>query len=114
MLEKNLRRLRRKIKVRSRIHGTAECPRLSVFRSNSNIYAQLINDNENLTIVSFSDLKLERTVTKTESAKKVGQELAKLAFSKDIKAVVFDRNGFAYHGRVKALADAAREAGLEF
>ena len=114
MLEKNLRRLRRKIKVRSRIHGTAECPRLSVFRSNSNIYAQLINDNENLTIVSFSDLKLERTVTKTESAKKVGQELAKLAVSKDIKAVVFDRNGFAYHGRVKALADAAREAGLEF
>lgn len=114
MLEKTLKRLRRKVRVRSKIHGTAECPRLSVFRSNTNIYAQIIDDNSGVTLASFSDLKLEKTGTKTDAASKVGESVAKAALEKNVKAVVFDRNGFAYHGRVKALADAARKAGLEF
>lgn len=114
MLGKTLKRLRRKARVRSQIHGTADMPRLSVFRSNTGIYAQVIDDDKGVTLVSYSDLKLEKTGTKTESAAKVGAEVAKLAVAKNVTKVVFDRNGFAYHGRVKALADAAREAGLKF
>lgn len=114
MLEKVVKRLRRKAKIRSKISGTAETPRLTVFRSNANIYAQLIDDNNSVTLASFSDLKLEKSGKKTEMATKVGEGIAKAAQEKNIKKVVFDRNGFAYHGRVKALADAARNAGLEF
>jgi len=114
MLEKTLKRLRRKNRVRSQIQWTAQRPRLSIFRSNKGIYAQVIDDVSGVTLASYSDLKLEKTGTKTEVATKVGEEVAKLASAKGVKTVVFDRNGFAYHGRVKALADAARKAGLEF
>lgn len=94
--------------------GTSTMPRLCVFRSNANIYAQIIDDTTGTTLVATSDLKLKKKGTKSENAKKVGEDIAKLALAKKIEAVVFDRAGFAYHGRVKALADAAREAGLKF
>jgi len=113
MLEKVVKRLRRKAKVRARMHWTAACPRLSVFRSNANIYAQLINDEDSKTLCSASDLKLDKG-TKSENAAKVGEAIATLAKEQKVSKVVFDRNGFAYHGRVKTLADAARKAGLEF
>lgn len=108
-------RLRRHIRVRNKVSGTPERPRLSVYRSNGNIYAQIIDDVKGNTLVSTSSLilKLENGGN-IEAAQKVGAEIAKLALDKDIKAVVFDRGGYLYHGRIKALADSAREAGLEF
>lgn len=114
MLDKNIRRLRRKARVRARIEGTSERPRLSVFRSNANIYAQIIDDKEGKTIVASSDLKMAQSGTKTDMAVKVGEDIAKKALESNVNNVVFDRNGFEYHGRVKALAEAARKAGLEF
>ena len=114
MLEKNLKRFRRQVRIRAKISGTATRPRLSVFRSNTNIYAQLIDDNAGVTLGAASDLKLKKEGTKTDMSKKVGEAIAKIAAEKWIKEVVFDRGWFAYHGRVKALADAAREAGLQF
>lgn len=114
MLDKNIRRLRRKARVRARIEGTSNRPRLSVFRSNANIYAQIIDDTEGKTLVASSDLKMAKSWTKTDMAAKVGEEIAKKALENNIKTVVFDKNGFQYHGRVKALAEAARKAGLEF
>lgn len=114
MLQKQVNRLRRKARIRSQISGTATRPRLSIFRSNQNIYAQLIDDVEGKTLASASDLKLADKMTKIESAKKVGEEISKKAQELKIKEVVFDRGGFAYHGRVKALADAARDAWLTF
>jgi large subunit ribosomal protein L18 len=107
------KRIRLKKKIRTKIFGTSKCPRLSVFRSNNFIYAQVIDDVKSVTIVSYSDLKV-KTGTKTERAKTTGEEVAKLAIAKGIKACVFDRNGFKYTGRIKALADAARASGLKF
>lgn len=113
MLQKTINRLRRKARVRSTIHGTQSKPRLSVFRSGAHIYAQIIDDDAAVTLASSNDLKIS-SGTKTEKAAQVGAELAKAALEKKISEVVFDRGGFVYHGRVKALADAAREAGLKF
>ncbi len=114
MLQKQVNRLRRKAKIRSTMSGTAKRPRLSVFRSNENIYVQLIDDVTGKTLAAASDIKTDGKTTKVESAKKVGEEIAKKAKDLKIKEIVFDRGGFAYHGRVKALAEAARETGLKF
>ena len=115
MLQKQVNRLRRKARVRSQISGTAKCPRLSVFRSATHIYAQLVDDEAGKTLGSASDLKIDaKKITKTELAKQVGSQIAEAAKGLKIKQVVFDRGGFAYHGRVKALADSAREGGLQF
>nr|WP_228099270.1 50S ribosomal protein L18 [Granulicatella sp. 19428wC4_WM01] len=105
----------RHARVRTKISGTAECPRLNVFRSNKHIYAQLIDDVAGVTLASASTLDKELAkTTKTEQAVAVGQLIAERAIQKNIKKVVFDRGGYLYHGRVKALAEAARENGLEF
>jgi large subunit ribosomal protein L18 len=107
-------RLRRHLKIRKRLSGTAERPRLVVFRSLAQIYAQVINDDTSKVLASASDMKMKGKATKTERAKQVGIEVAKIAQEKKIDKVVFDRNGYKYHGRVKALADGAREGGLQF
>ena len=114
-VSRNDERLRRHVRVRTKISGTPECPRLNVFRSNSNIHAQIIDDVNGKTLVSASsvELKLENGGN-VEAAKTVGTEVAKRALAANIENVVFDRGGYIYTGRVKALADAAREAGLEF
>jgi len=118
-ISQNETRLRRHARVRRKISGTSECPRLSVYRSLSNIYAQVINDTEGKTVVSAStlDSSLKGSIkyggNKTAAAE-VGRLVAEKALEKGIKKVVFDRGGFLYHGRVKELADAARKAGLEF
>ena len=106
-------------RVRTKISGTTERPRLNVFRSLTNIYAQVIDDEAGLTIASASSIDKElrdsvKGMTKTDQARKVGQMIAERAVSKGIRCVVFDRGGYKYIGRVKALADAAREGGLEF
>lgn len=113
MLAKFAKRLQRKERIRAKISGTSSRPRLSVYRSNSNIYAQLIDDVSWVTLCASSDLKLENG-TKTERATKVWEELATKAKSLNITEIVFDRGWFAYHGRVKALADSARSAWLKF
>ena len=107
---------RRAARVRAKIVGTEIKPRVSVFRSLNNIYAQVIDDQKSLTMASFSSLQLEKTVVgkKSEKAFSVGKELAKIAVEKGIKKIVFDRGSFLYHGRVKALADGLREGGLLF
>jgi large subunit ribosomal protein L18 len=107
------KRIRLKKKIRTKVLGTSLRPRLSIFRSNSFIYAQVIDDSKGVTLVSSSDMNIKKG-TKTERGIEVGKEIAKISLTKGIKAVVFDRNGFKYTGRVKALADAARSAGLEF
>ena len=107
------KRIRLKKKIRTKIMGTAKCPRLSVFRSNNYMYAQIIDDVNHITIVSASDLKIKNG-KKTERSKTVGVEVAKSAIAKGIKSCVFDRNGFKYTGRIKALADSARATGLKF
>ncbi len=107
----------RKMRIRKKLHGTTERPRLSVFRSASHIYAQIVNDEEQKTLLAISSLSSDvkgASGSKTDIARQVGNAIAKKCLEKNIKQVVFDRNGFVYHGRVKALADAAREAGLEF
>lgn len=114
MLQKGLKRLRRHFKIRATVIGTASRPRLSIYRSNANIYAQLIDDSTGTTIGSVSDLKMKKDGTKVEMSQKVGEAIAKVASDKKIKTVVFDRGWFAYHGRVKALADSARKAWLQF
>lgn len=111
---KTEKRIRLHAKIRSRVSGTAECPRLAVFRSNRYMYAQLIDDVAQVTLVSASDLGLTDKMTKLARAKTVGEKLASLATAKKIKAVVFDRGGFSYRGRVQALADGARSGGLIF
>ncbi len=111
------RRAKIKMRVRKKISGTAETPRLSVFRSNKQISVQVIDDVNKKTIVSASSLLkeiCEQKAKKTEIAKMVGKLVAERAIEAGIKAVVFDRNGYLFHGRVKALADAAREGGLKF
>ena len=113
--DKNKVRQRRHTRVRGKISGTAERPRLNVYRSNKNIYAQLIDDVAGVTLASASTLDAAvETAPKTEQAAKVGALVAERAASKGIVDVVFDRGGYLYHGRVQALAEAAREAGLKF
>jgi large subunit ribosomal protein L18 len=107
------RRIKIKYRVRKNVNGTAERPRLTVFRSNKQIYVQIINDVNGQTITSASSKGLE-TMPKIEQAAKVGALVAEKAKAAGITSVVFDRNGYLYHGRVKALADAAREGGLNF
>lgn len=107
-------RIKRHIRVRSKVEGTKERPRLAVFRSGAHIYAQIIDDTSRKTLVSGSDLKLSGKMTKTAKASEVGKFVAEEAKKAKIKRVSFDRGGFAYHGRVKALAEAARAGGLEF
>lgn len=113
MNKKQEKRIRLKSKIRAKIFGTKERPRLSVFRSNNYIYAQIINDDMGETIVSSSDITI-KTGSKIDRSKKVGEEVAKNALSKGVKSCVFDRNGFKYTGRIKALADQARASGLSF
>lgn len=114
--DRKLERERRHKRVRTKISGTAECPRLCVFRSNTNVYAQIIDDDKQVTLVSASTLDKEVKTKKSnkEAAKEVGTLVAKRALEKNIKTVVYDRGGYIYHGIVKELAEAAREAGLEF
>ncbi|MBQ7191933.1 MAG: 50S ribosomal protein L18 [Paludibacteraceae bacterium] len=114
MIKKIARRLRIKASIRLKVSGTAEQPRLTVFRSNSQIYAQVINDLEGKTLASASSLSIKDKMTKTEKAAEVGKMIASAAKAAGVEQVVFDRNGYLYHGRVKSLADAAREAGLKF
>ena len=115
-IDKNAMRQKRHIRVRGKISGTAECPRLNVFRSNANIYAQIIDDVNGVTLVSASTLEkdFEGATGNAEAAKKVGAILAERAKAKGIEKVVFDRGGYIFHGRVAALAEGAREAGLNF
>ena len=111
----NVARLRRHARVRNKVSGTSECPRLNVFRSNSHIFAQVIDDEKGTTLVSSSSVELKlKNGGNAEGAKRVGADIAKKANTAGIKTVVFDRGGYQYHGRVAALAEAARENGLEF
>ncbi len=113
--DKNKTRQKRHMRVRNKISGNAERPRLNVFRSNKNIYAQVIDDVAGVTLVSASTLDSEVSdANKTDEAKAVGALIAKRAVEKKITDVVFDRGGYLYHGRVQALAEAARENGLKF
>ena len=112
----NAQRLKRHKRVRGKISGTPERPRLNVFRSETNIYAQIIDDTKGVTLVSASSLEkgFEGPGSNCEAAKKVGEAIAERAKAKGIETVVFDRGGYLYHGRVKALAEGAREGGLQF
>lgn len=111
----NVARKRRHVRVRNKIAGTNECPRLNVFRSNSHIFAQIIDDEKGTTLVSSSSVELKlKNGGNVDGAKLVGADIASKATKAGIKNVVFDRGGYQYHGRVAALADAARENGLEF
>ncbi|MEG2053447.1 MAG: 50S ribosomal protein L18 [Oscillospiraceae bacterium] len=112
--DKNVARLRRHRRVRGKISGTATCPRLNVFRSAKHIYAQLIDDEAGVTLATASSMDKDFTGNggNIEGAKLVGVNLAKVALAKKITTVVYDRGGFVYHGRVKALAEGAREGGL--
>jgi large subunit ribosomal protein L18 len=106
-------RKRRHFRVRAKITGTSACPRLNVYKSNTNFYAQIIDDTKGVTLVSGSTLKMNPKQN-LAAAQALGQEVAKKALAANIKDVVFDRGGYQYHGKVKAFADAAREAGLKF
>ena len=112
--DKNKLRLKRHRRIRGKISGTAERPRLSIFRSNKNIYAQLIDDVAGVTLASASSHDAEVTGSKTEQAVKVGELIASRGKAAKIEDVIFDRGGYVYHGRVQALADSARENGLKF
>jgi large subunit ribosomal protein L18 len=107
-------RLKKKGRIRNKISGTSERPRLSVYRSTNHIYAQVIDDVAQKTIASASSLKVSEKLSGVEMAKKVGEMIAASAKEKNVESVVFDRNGFIFHGKIKAVADAAREAGLKF
>ena len=107
-------RLKKKIRIRKTVKGTSERPRLCVFRSANHIYAHIINDDQQKTLITVSSLKITEKLTGRDLAKQVGKAVAEASIKKGIKAVVFDRNGFIYHGRVQSLADGAREAGLNF
>jgi large subunit ribosomal protein L18 len=111
---KNIKRLKRKLRVRKKIQGTLERPRLSVFRSNAHIYVQVIDDINKVTITSSSDVSIKDKSSKVQKAQKVGEMISKLLKEKNIESIVFDRNGYKYHGRVKALADGIRNGGLNF
>lgn len=107
-------RINRHRRVRSKIYGTAEVPRLSVFRSNTGLFLQLIDDSVGKTLVSVNDVEVKNGKTKIERAKEAGKMIAKKAQEKKIVKIVFDRGGYQYHGRTQAVADGARENGLEF
>ena len=113
---RKLERERRHKRVRTKISGTSECPRLSVFRSNTNLYAQIIDDTKGTTLVQAStlDKEVKNKKSNIEAAKEIGALIAKRATAKNIKEVVYDRSGYIYHGIVKELAEAARAGGLEF
>lgn len=113
-VNKELRRLRIKRGIRNKISGTSERPRLSVFRSNKNIYAQIIDDLSGRTLAAVSSTQTEGATNKVASSVEVGKQIAQKALELGISSVVFDRSGYLYHGRVKSLADGAREAGLKF
>jgi len=115
--KKEARRKRIKMRIRKKIRGTTDKPRLCVFRSDKEIYAQIIDDSQNITIMAVSSLCKELKdlkMTKTDKAREVGKLIAQKALDAGIDTVVFDRNGYLYHGRIKALADSARENGLKF
>jgi len=114
--DRKFERQRRHIRVRRKISGTSECPRLCVYRSNRNLFVQIVDDVKQITLVSAStlDKEVKTKHANKEAAKEVGALIAKRALEKDIKTVVYDRGGYVYHGVVKELAEAAREAGLEF
>lgn len=114
--DKNKSRLKRHLRIRNKIQGTADCPRLNVFRSSKNIYAQIIDDERGFTLVSASTLEKGFTGNggNKDAARKVGISIAKKALEKNIDKVVFDRGGYIFHGRVKELAEGAREGGLKF
>lgn len=115
LASKEAARRKKKLRIRKQVNGTPERPRLCVFRSARHIYAQLIDDTKGVTLVTASTQDIEGLKgANKDVATKIGKEIATRALSKNIKSVVFDRNGFLYHGRVKALADGAREAGLDF
>jgi large subunit ribosomal protein L18 len=116
IVEKDRKRLKRKIHIRKNLHGTAARPRMSVFRSNKNMSVQLIDDDAACTLVSASSLEKDLNgMGKTMSgAESLGEVIGKRSLEKGVKEVVFDRNGYLYHGKVKALADGARKAGLQF
>ncbi|AEM68553.1 50S ribosomal protein L18 [Mycoplasma putrefaciens] len=108
-------RKRRHFRVRQKVSGTAAKPRLNVFKSNTNFYAQIIDDTKGVTLVSASTLKMDlKNKSNKDAAAKVGEEIAKKALAANINTVVFDRSGYLYHGKVKAFAEAARQAGLNF
>ena len=112
---KNVSRIRRHARVRAKVSGTPDAPRLCVYRSNKNIEAQIIDDVNRITLVASSSMSLKlENGSNIEAASKVGKDVAEKALAKGLKKVVFDRSGYIYHGRIKALAEAAREAGLEF
>ena len=115
-VNKNAMRMKRHVRVRGKVSGTTERPRLNVFRSNANIYAQIIDDVNGVTLVSANTLEkeFEGATGNCEAAKKVGAVLAERAKAKGIEEVVFDRGGYIFHGRVAALAEGAREGGLQF
>jgi len=123
MLEKQTKRLRRRKKIRAKVSGTDQRPRLCVFRSSKHIYAQLINDEKGKVVVSANDKEIKKTAKeikktagkkKTEIAKEIGKLIAQKAIEKKVGKVVFDRGGYLYHGRIKAVAEGAREGGLKF
>ena len=114
MLTKLEKRLKIKKRVRGKIEGTKECPRLTVYRSNKQIYAQIVDDIAGQTLASASSLKIEEKLPKKEIASKVGELIAQKAKEAGVENVAFDRNGYLYHGRVRELANAARKAGLKF
>jgi large subunit ribosomal protein L18 len=114
MTTKESRRQKIKLGIRSKVSGTPEMPRMTVFRSNKQIYVQLIDDKSGKTLAAASSLKVEGKMTKKEQAAKVGEMISKSALEAGITTVVFDRNGYLYHGRVKEVADAARNGGLKF
>ncbi len=111
---KSLRREKIKSGIRLRLTGTTERPRLTIFRSNKDIYAQVIDDTNGVTLASATSYKTSEKSNKTDQSKEVGKKIAENALAAGVKSVVFDRNGYLYHGRVKALAEGAREGGLEF
>jgi large subunit ribosomal protein L18 len=113
-LDKNKIRQRRARRVKAKIKGAENRPRLSVFRSSSNIYAQIIDDAKEATLVSLDSRKIKGGKNNIETAKNIGKEIAKLAKAKNIGKIVFDRKGYKYHGKIKALAEGAREEGLQF
>jgi len=114
-INKNVSRKRRHARVRNKISGTPECPRLCVYRSNKNIEAQIIDDVNGVTLVSSSSMSLKlENGSNVEAAAAVGKDIAEKALAKKLETIVFDRSGYIYHGRIKALAEAAREAGLKF
>ncbi len=115
MSQNNSRRVSIKAHIRKKVNGTSERPRLTVFRSNTNIYAQVVDDQVGKTLASANSLQLkEKAANKTEQAAKVGELIAEKAKAAGVSSVVFDRNGYLYHGRVQSLADGARKGGLEF